>query len=94
MTISLARFVVGSLQTASLLCGMLAAEQARAAPEDIVVMVEARHGQGKGQSFGAGLVVGRTIDRTVIVTARHVVANEAGDVASGACPEFCVRGIA
>jgi hypothetical protein len=54
-------------------------------------MVDARHGRGAGTAFGAGLVVGRTPERTVIVTALHVVANEAGDLAPEITIEFRTR---
>jgi len=70
-----------------LLAGVFAHAPAFAAPQDIVVMVEARHIRG----FGAGLVVGRTPERTVIVTALHVIANEAGDLAPEITVEFSTR---
>ncbi len=57
----------------------------------MVVMVDARHGRGSGAAFGAGLVVGQTPARTVIVTALHVVANEAGDLAAEVNVEFSAR---
>jgi hypothetical protein len=74
-----------------LLTGVFAHAPAFAAAQDIVVMVEARHTRGSGTAFGAGLVVGRTPERTVIVTALHVVANEAGDLAPEITVEFSTR---
>lgn len=81
------RLCAGSLALwASLFCGAVSAE-----PKDVVVMVDARHGRGSGTAFGAGLVVSQTPARTVIITALHVVANEAGDLAAEIGVEFSAR---
>lgn len=74
-----------------MLLAMFSSHAVIAAPQDIVVMIDARHSSGAGPAFGAGLVVGQTADRTVIVTARHVVANDAGDLAADIKVEFSTR---
>ena len=64
---------------------------AMAATEDVVVMVEARERPNAGFELGAGVIVSQTAARTVIVTARHVVANEQGDLAPDLRIEFSTR---
>lgn len=91
MLLSLTRAFSCGVVVLCLLTGVFAHAPAFAAAPDIVVMVDARPARGGGKSFGAGLVVGRTPERTVIVTALHVVANEAGDLASEITVEFSTR---
>lgn len=75
-----------------LLCmGLLLPWAALAAMEDVIVMVEARERPNAGFELGAGVIVSQTAARTVIVTARHVVANEQGDLAPDLRIEFSTR---
>lgn len=75
-----------------LLCvGVLLPWTAMAAMEDVIVMIESRERPNAGFDLGAGIIVSQTAARTVIVTARHVVTNEEGDLAPDLRIEFSTR---
>ena len=64
------------------------APAASAAADDVVVMVDATFAATHRTEFGAGLVIAETDTQTLLVTALHVVQNEAGDMARDIAIEF------
>ena len=66
-------------------------DAAAAVGENLVVMVEARLNEASIRERGAGIIVDESPERTVIVTALHVVESVDGDKASEISVEFASR---
>lgn len=63
-------------------------QDARASNDQLVVMVEATFGESSTRERGAGIIVEESPERTIIVTALHVVESAEGGKASDISVEF------